>query len=151
MRLTINQISEPDEGEYYCHAENVLGAAVQPVSVRIRNIAASHNITQCCMEQNVSSSCMNACSFYLDIDAVIDKPECITDFDKLMKCAADGSGILQNVQYFPLEIYLLMRISILQIIEVVVWLGVCRDVAWIGAVENLCLVLVFVFFHIRNK
>lgn len=32
--------------------------------------------------------CMEACSFYLDIDAVIDKPECITDFDKLMKCAA---------------------------------------------------------------
>lgn len=34
---------------------------------------------------------MDACSFYLDIDAVIDKPECINDFDKLMKCAADGS------------------------------------------------------------
>jgi hypothetical protein len=31
---------------------------------------------------------MDACTFYLDIDAVIDKPECINDFDKLMKCAA---------------------------------------------------------------
>lgn len=92
MRLTINQISEIDEGDYYCHAENAFGSAVQPVSVRIRNVPASHNITQCCMDQNVSSSCMDACSFYLDIDAVIDKPECIADFDKLMKCAADGSG-----------------------------------------------------------
>ncbi|XP_077284865.1 Ig-like and fibronectin type-III domain-containing protein 2 isoform X2 [Arctopsyche grandis] len=91
MRLTINQISETDEGDYYCHAENAFGSAVQPVSVRIRNVPASHNITQCCMDQNVSSSCMDACSFYLDIDAVIDKPECIADFDKLMKCAADGS------------------------------------------------------------
>jgi len=36
----------------------------------------------------VTAVCMNACSFYLDIDAVIDKPECIGDFDKLMKCAA---------------------------------------------------------------
>lgn len=40
------------------------------------------------MEQNVSSSCMDACSFYLDIDAVIDRPACINEFDKLMKCAA---------------------------------------------------------------
>lgn len=47
-----------------------------------------NNVTQCCVEQNVSSVCMDACSFYLDIDAVIDKPDCITDFDKLMKCAS---------------------------------------------------------------
>lgn len=91
MRLTINKISNADVGEFYCHAENAFGSATQPVSVRIRNIAAVHNITQCCIEQNVSSTCMDACSFYMDIDAVIDKPDCIADFDKLMKCAADGS------------------------------------------------------------
>jgi hypothetical protein len=50
--------------------------------------AATNNVTQCCIEQNVTAGCMDACSFYLDIDAVIDKPECISDFDKLMKCAA---------------------------------------------------------------
>lgn len=92
MQLTINKITALDQGEYYCHAENAFGAAVQPVSVRIRNIASTHNITKCCIEQNVTSSCMDACSFYLDINAVIDKPQCIQDFDKLMKCAADGSG-----------------------------------------------------------
>lgn len=70
---------------------NILGSATQPVSVRIRNIAATNNVTQCCLEQNVTNSCMDACSFHLDIDAVIDKPECLNDFDKLMKCAADGS------------------------------------------------------------
>lgn len=91
MHLTIHKISDVDVGEYYCHAENAFGSATQPVSVRIRNIAATHNVTQCCIEQNVTSTCMDACSFYLDIDAVIDKPECINDFDKLMKCAADGS------------------------------------------------------------
>lgn len=80
-----------DEGDYFCHAENAFGSANQPVSVRIRNVAATNNVTQCCIEQNVTSPCMDACSFYLDIDAVIDKPECINDFDKLMKCAADGS------------------------------------------------------------
>lgn len=91
MHLTINQISDMDVGDYFCHAENAFGSATQPVSVRIRNVAATNNVTQCCMEQNVTSPCMIACSFYLDIDSVIDKPECINDFDKLMKCAADGS------------------------------------------------------------
>lgn len=91
MHLTITNISDMDEGDYFCHAENAFGSATQPVSVRIRNVPATNNVTQCCIEQNVTSPCMDACSFYLDIDAVIDKPECINDFDKLMKCAADGS------------------------------------------------------------
>ncbi|CAH1112848.1 unnamed protein product [Psylliodes chrysocephalus] len=91
MQLTIKQITDMDVGDYYCHAENVFGTATQPVSVRIRNLASTNNLTQCCIEQNVTSPCMDACSFYLDIDAVIDKLECINDFGKLMKCAADGS------------------------------------------------------------
>lgn len=91
MKLTINKIKDTDEGDYFCHAENAFGQSTQPVSVRIRNVAATNNVTQCCMEQNVSSSCMDACSFYLDIDAIIEKPACVNEFDKLMKCAADGS------------------------------------------------------------
>ncbi|XP_074034870.1 Ig-like and fibronectin type-III domain-containing protein 2 isoform X1 [Leptinotarsa decemlineata] len=91
MQLTIKQIQDADVGEYYCHAENAFGSSTKPVSVRIRSLAAYNNVTQCCIEQNVTSFCMDACTLYLDIDAVIDKPECIQDFDKLMKCAADGS------------------------------------------------------------
>lgn len=37
MTLTINKIAIADEGDYYCHAENSFGAAIQPVSVRVRN------------------------------------------------------------------------------------------------------------------
>ncbi|XP_018897907.2 Ig-like and fibronectin type-III domain-containing protein 1 isoform X1 [Bemisia tabaci] len=91
MKLTINKLLEKDEGDYFCHAENAFGASTQPVSVRIRNVAASSNVTQCCIEQNVTSNCMDACSYFLDIEAVASKPECLNEFDKLMKCAADGS------------------------------------------------------------
>ncbi len=49
---------------------------------------ATHNVTQCCMQQNVSSSCMNTCSFYLDIEAAMEIPDCIEDLNKLMKCAS---------------------------------------------------------------
>lgn len=91
MQLTIKQITMMDVGEYYCHAENAFGSATQPVSVRLRNIKPVKNITQCCMSLNVTSPCMDACSFYMDIDSVINKLECVNDFEKLMKCASDGS------------------------------------------------------------
>lgn len=91
MTLHIVKLQANDVGDYFCHAENALGSSTVPVSVRIRNTPAAHNMSECCMQQNVSSACMDACSFYIDIDAVIDRPECIVDFDKLMKCAADGS------------------------------------------------------------
>jgi hypothetical protein len=41
MHLTINRISETDEGDYFCHAENAFGSSTQPVSVRIRNVVSS--------------------------------------------------------------------------------------------------------------
>lgn len=91
MTLTILRLKNDNVGDYFCHAENGLGSATRAVSVRIRNTAAAHNISECCIAQNVSSACMDACSFYVDIDAVKDRPECLVDFDKLMKCAADGS------------------------------------------------------------
>lgn len=91
MTLTILRLKNDNAGDYYCHAENVLGKTTRAVSVRMRNTAAAHNISECCMTQNVSAACMDACSFFVDIDAVKDRSECLVDFDKLMKCAADGS------------------------------------------------------------
>ncbi|XP_012543960.1 Ig-like and fibronectin type-III domain-containing protein 1 isoform X2 [Bombyx mori] len=91
MRLIIKKISEADEGDYFCHAENAFGKALRPVSVRLRPTTPHHNVTECCAQMNVSSQCIDACSFHLDMDNIMDRPECMNDFDKLMKCAADGS------------------------------------------------------------
>ncbi|XP_050664730.1 Ig-like and fibronectin type-III domain-containing protein 2 isoform X2 [Leptidea sinapis] len=91
MRLTIKKISEADEGDYFCHAENAFGKTLRPVSVRLRSSTPHHNVTECCAQMNVSSSCIDACSFHLDMDNIMDRPECMDDFEKLMKCAADGS------------------------------------------------------------
>ena len=49
---------------------------------------------------NVSSACIDACSFHLDMDNIMDRPECMNDFDKLMKCAADGSGNYTHTVFF---------------------------------------------------
>lgn len=92
MTLTILRLTNEFAGDYFCHAENELGSDTKIVSVRIRNTAPVHNVSECCVAQNVSSACMDACSFYVDIDAVKNRPECLVDFDKLMKCAADGKN-----------------------------------------------------------
>ncbi|XP_065358816.1 Ig-like and fibronectin type-III domain-containing protein 2 isoform X1 [Calliphora vicina] len=92
MALRINKLQASDVGDYFCHAENPFGSATIPVSVRIRNTPTlNQNVSECCAEMNVTMACRSACSYYVDIDAIADKPECITEFDKLMKCAADGS------------------------------------------------------------
>lgn len=71
MTLSILRLTNEFVGDYFCHAENELGFDTRAVSVRIRNMPAAHNVSQCCIAQNVSSFCMDACSFYIDIDAVI--------------------------------------------------------------------------------
>lgn len=91
MRLIIKKIAEADEGDYFCHAENAFGKTLRPVSVRLRPTMPHHNVTACCTQMNVSSYCIDACSFHLEMDNIMDRPECMNDFDKLMKCAADGS------------------------------------------------------------
>ncbi|XP_061379093.1 Ig-like and fibronectin type-III domain-containing protein 2 isoform X2 [Danaus plexippus] len=91
MRLIIKKITETNEGDYFCHAENAFGKTLRPVSVRLRATGPHHNVTECCTQMNVSSSCIDACTFHLDMDNIMDRPECMNDFDKLMKCAADGS------------------------------------------------------------
>lgn len=97
MTLSIMKLTTEFVGDYFCHAENPLGTATNAVSVRIRPLPAAHNISECCVAQNVSNACMDACTFYVDLETVKDRPECIVDFDKLMHCAADGSGKKNNV------------------------------------------------------
>lgn len=92
MSLRISKLQANDVGDYFCHAENPFGSSTTPVSVRIRNTPTlNRNVSQCCDEQSVSPACRDACTYYVDFDAIANRPECIVDFDKLMKCAADGS------------------------------------------------------------
>lgn len=91
MTLSILKLTNEMAGDYFCHAENAMGSATSAVSVRIRPVPAAHNVTACCAAQNVSAACMDACSFYVDLDTVKDRAECLPEFNKLMRCAADGS------------------------------------------------------------
>ncbi|BES94480.1 DB module [Nesidiocoris tenuis] len=91
MQLSIISITDDELGDYFCHAANEYGNASSPVSVQLRHIVPVENLKHCCAEENVSAACSAACSSYLDIDSVIDKPECLPDFDKIMRCGSDES------------------------------------------------------------
>ncbi|XP_065582217.1 Ig-like and fibronectin type-III domain-containing protein 1 [Artemia franciscana] len=91
-RLYISNVSKEDEQVYYCNAVNTFGSFAHASKLTLRDKAVPvTDVAQCCRNQNISSSCMVACTLFLDIDSVIDNPACINDFHKLMRCAADGS------------------------------------------------------------
>jgi len=70
----------------------------------------SGNITECCIREKVSPHCIDACSFYLDIESVIDKPQCLPDFDKLMKCSA-GNVFLKLLRTFVLQNFIFVKFN----------------------------------------
>ncbi|XP_021960351.1 Ig-like and fibronectin type-III domain-containing protein 1 [Folsomia candida] len=89
--LKIMNVSEESIGNYSCHAENAIGEMSKTFIVKTRDLQdSSMNITECCVREKVSEGCMDACSFFSDIESILDKPQCLPDFDKLMKCSADG-------------------------------------------------------------
>ncbi|XP_064458219.1 Ig-like and fibronectin type-III domain-containing protein 1 [Ornithodoros turicata] len=88
--LLINNVSKDDAGPYYCTAENHHGKMSAYIDLSVMDRTA-RNTSSCCKDAGVSKYCMSACSFDIDIQFAINRPQCIQDLDKLMHCAADGS------------------------------------------------------------
>lgn len=88
--LVIRNVSSRDAGPYYCTAENHQGKMAGYLDLSVMERSA-RNTSSCCKAVGVSDYCMSACSFDIDIQFAINRPQCIQDLDKLMHCAADGS------------------------------------------------------------
>ena len=104
VRLSIKNVEMSDAGVYYCRANNSIGEDYQDFKVNVAagrrrdpvGIAGSSYGTRgdtetCCHEQNVSASCIGACSLSIDLDFLLYRPECFEDFNKLMFCASGAS------------------------------------------------------------
>ncbi|XP_050727678.1 Ig-like and fibronectin type-III domain-containing protein 1 isoform X2 [Eriocheir sinensis] len=93
MQLTIKKVTESDAHSYYCHASNAFGLSTRVVKVELTMpVKLQVDVTECCIDSNVTDTCMEACAFdELNFESVMNREECIPDFGKLMKCAADGS------------------------------------------------------------
>ena len=103
MRLSIKNVEMSDAGVYYCRANNSIGEDYQDFKVNVAagrrrdpvGIGSSYgsrgDTETCCHEQNVSASCIGACSLSIDLDFLLYRPECFEDFNKLMFCASGAS------------------------------------------------------------
>ena len=92
LTAKIEKVRLSDAGTFYCRANNSLGSAKQAVVLEVLERPPSVlNVTECCRHQNVSATCLDVCSFSVDYDLLVRRPECLADFQAVMKCASDGS------------------------------------------------------------
>lgn len=104
--LTIRNVSVTDAGSYQCRALNSLSDSNDNIQLIVNDLTQSQSsgsqqslklyqgsdLLECCKSQNVSSKCLPVCSpDGLDIESAFRTPECQSNLDKLMFCAADGS------------------------------------------------------------
>ena len=92
LSMKIDKVTPSDGHTYYCHANNTLGASSIPMIVNVTDQPPPvMNVTECCLRQNVSADCLDICTFSIDFDLMIRKPQCIPQFPRMMSCASDGS------------------------------------------------------------
>ncbi|KAG1675081.1 Ig-like and fibronectin type-III domain-containing protein 2 [Nymphon striatum] len=93
MSLKIAQLTAQDYGEYHCHAENQYGTSTSAITLVEENVRWNNqlDVTECCKANNVSEDCIDACVFDIDIQRALNKPKCIPELEKMMRCASDGS------------------------------------------------------------
>ncbi|RWS23226.1 hypothetical protein B4U80_13418 [Leptotrombidium deliense] len=90
--LVYNRVTEAEDGQFKCKADNEYGTDSAFIDVDIVSMRKEYsNITECCVEQGVDSDCLKACSKdENDIDFVLNKPHCLTKINKIVSCAFDG-------------------------------------------------------------
>jgi len=92
LQMKIKPALESDGGKYFCHGNNSLGESIAFMGVNVTTLPVPEiDVRECCRRENVTSDCLDICSFSIDFDTMLSKPYCIPQFDKLMKCASDGS------------------------------------------------------------
>lgn len=98
MHLKIFHVNSEDLGDYHCNAENQHGQGTATVKVVQDKLSwgTQLNVTECCKEMNVSSECIDACVFDIDIQRALSKPVCVPELEKMMHCAS-GRPFLNNI------------------------------------------------------
>jgi len=92
LTLKVKNVTIHDGSLYYCHANNSLGEETAMMGVTVQQLPPPvTNVTECCVQQNVTSDCLDICAFSIDFDTMLRKPQCIPQFQQLMSCASDGS------------------------------------------------------------
>ncbi|TRY80837.1 hypothetical protein TCAL_04329 [Tigriopus californicus] len=90
--INITSCLSVDSGDYYIKINNSVGSLLYEFTLQIdQNLPQAEDSQSCCVRLNVAEECRDLCSLSVDLDFLIAKPQCFSEFDKLMECAADGS------------------------------------------------------------
>ena len=88
---TLANLSLSDSDQYSCFANNSLGNDSASMTINVTLPRTVTNVTSCCKAVGISSDCLSLCSQDIDLDWFSVTSQCLSQFPKVMSCAADGS------------------------------------------------------------
>ena len=94
VTIEIENMTQSDGGEYFCHAENSLASATAVTSVEVRTEdPSSHfpSLEACCQARNVSEDCVDVCRGQggLSYEALVTRPQCLLHYEAIIGCGAE--------------------------------------------------------------
>ncbi|XP_060074890.1 Ig-like and fibronectin type-III domain-containing protein 1 [Ylistrum balloti] len=97
--LVISGLQEEDAGHYMCDIQgtdissvHTLNITEAPPKPEVPNVSQNFNFTECCVNENVSSSCMPACNPYSVSVSFDPATACSTDLYKILRCGSEGKN-----------------------------------------------------------
>ncbi|XP_054159728.1 Ig-like and fibronectin type-III domain-containing protein 2 [Oppia nitens] len=90
--VTINRVTESDAGQYICIATNEYGRETAVINLKVESHMSSNRSTySCCQNEGVPEICLPVCKQEIDFNMLFNRPQCFSELNKFMFCAADGS------------------------------------------------------------
>ena len=88
---TLTNLTLSDSDQYSCFANNSLGDDSASMTINVTLPRTFTNVTSCCKAVGISSDCLPLCSQDIDLDWFSVTSQCLSQFPKVMSCAAAGS------------------------------------------------------------
>ena len=89
--FTFTNLTLSDSDQYSCFANNSLGDDSASMTINVTLPRTFTNVTSCCKAVGISSDCLSLCSQDIDLDWFSVTSQCLSQFPKVMSCAAAGS------------------------------------------------------------
>ena len=89
--MVLDNVTEADGGQYWCHASNNIGENVTKMDVQVAKVNIDTNHVDCCSNANVSQECMGLCrSEQITYQSLTSHPQCLSQYSEILKCAMTG-------------------------------------------------------------
>ena len=96
VTIVIQNVTQSDGGEYFCHAENSLASSTAVTAVEVRTEDKRlhfASLQKCCQARNVSEDCVDICrgQYGLSYEVLVSRPQCLIHYEAIFGCGAEAS------------------------------------------------------------